>query len=61
VGGEGAELGFRHSRLMPWDAAEDFLHSKHDQAILYDEQARTQGIQGFLDDKSYRPGLGTRE
>jgi trans-feruloyl-CoA hydratase/vanillin synthase len=57
----GAKLGFRHSRLMPWDAAEDFLYAKHDQAILCDEQARTQGMQGFLDDKSYRPGLGTHE
>jgi feruloyl-CoA hydratase/lyase len=57
----GAKLGFRHSRLMSWEAAEDFLYAKHDQAILYDEQARAQGMQGFLDDKSYRPGLGTHQ
>lgn len=57
----GAKLGFRHARLMSWEAAEDFLYAKHDQAVLYDEQARTQGIAGFLDDKSYRPGLGTYE
>lgn len=55
----GAKLGFRHSRLMSWEAAEDFLYAKHDQAILFDEQARAKGMQGFLDDKSYRPGLGT--
>jgi trans-feruloyl-CoA hydratase/vanillin synthase len=57
----GAKLGFRHSRLMSWEAAEDFLYAKHDQAILYDEQARAKGMRGFLDDKSYRPGLGTDE
>ena len=57
----GAKLGFRQSRLMSWDAAEDYLYAKHDQAILYDEPARTQGLKGFLDDKSYRPGLGTYE
>ena len=57
----GAKMGFRHSRLMSWEAAEDFLYAKHDQAILYDEQARARGMQGFLDDKTYRPGLGTHE
>lgn len=57
----GAKMGFRHSRLMSWDAAEDFLYAKHDQAILFDEQARAKGLQGFLDDKTYRPGLTTYE
>ena len=55
----GTKLGFRHSRLMSWGAAEDFLYAKHDQAILYDEQARTKGMEGFLDEKSYRPGVET--
>jgi trans-feruloyl-CoA hydratase/vanillin synthase len=57
----GAKMGFRHSRLMSWEAAEDYLYAKHDQAILYDEQARAKGMRGFLDDKSYRPGLGPYE
>ncbi|WP_181802849.1 p-hydroxycinnamoyl CoA hydratase/lyase [Streptomyces shenzhenensis] len=57
----GTKLGFRHSRLMSWEAAEDFLYAKHDQAILFDEQARARGMQGFLDDKSYRPGLGAQD
>ena len=57
----GAKLGFRHCRLMSWETAEDFLYAKHDQAILYDEQARTKGMREFLDEKSYRPGLGTYE
>lgn len=55
----GAKIGFRHSRLMSWEAAEDFLYAKHDQAILFDTEARTQGMTQFLDDKSYRPGLGS--
>ncbi|MGH3251141.1 MAG: hypothetical protein ACRDOI_33710 [Trebonia sp.] len=57
----GAKLGFHHAQLMSWDTAEDFLYAKHDQAILFDEPARTHGLMGFLDDKSYRPGLGTYE
>jgi trans-feruloyl-CoA hydratase/vanillin synthase len=55
----GAKMGFRHSRLMSWEVAEDFLYAKHDQAILFDTDARTQGMSQFLDDKTYRPGLGT--
>lgn len=55
----GAKMGFRHSRLMSWEAAEDYLYAKHDQAILFDTDAREQGMTQFLDDKTYRPGLGT--
>ncbi|WP_018763884.1 enoyl-CoA hydratase-related protein [Arthrobacter sp. 135MFCol5.1] len=54
----GAKMGFRHSRLMPWEAAEDFLYAKHDQAILFDANAREQGMTQILDAKTYRPGLG---
>lgn len=57
----GAKLGFRYSRLMSWEAAEDFLYAKHDQAILYDEETRTRGMAAFLDEKAYRPGLGAYE
>lgn len=57
----GAKMGFRHSRLMSWEVAEDFLYAKHDQAILFDTDAREQGMTQFLDDKAYRPGLGTYE
>lgn len=55
----GTKMGFRNARQMPWDAAEDFLYAKHDQAILFSPHAREQGMSGFLDDKTYRPGLGT--
>jgi feruloyl-CoA hydratase/lyase len=55
----GAKMGVRHTRHMPWDVAEDYLYAKHDQAILFDAEAREQGISEFLDAKTYRPGLGT--
>lgn len=55
----GAKMGVRHSRLMSWEVAEDFLYAKHDQAILFAPDARERGMSGFLDAKSYRPGLGT--
>ena len=55
----GAKMGARHSRHMPWEVAEDFLYAKHDQAILFSPDARERGMAGFLDDKAFRPGLGT--
>lgn len=55
----GAKMGVRHSRDMSWEIAEDYLYAKHDQAILFDGDAREQGMTKFLDDKTYRPGLGT--
>ena len=42
----GAKLGFRHSRLMSWEVAEDFLYAKHDQAILFDEQPAPRAAAG---------------
>jgi feruloyl-CoA hydratase/lyase len=56
----GAKMGLRHGKDMPWEVAEDFLYAKHDQAILQDEGARARGLKAFLDDKSYRPGLGAQ-
>ena len=54
-----AKQGFRVSRLMPWDQAEDYLYAKLEQSQLLDaEGGRKAGLTQFLDDKSYRPGLG---
>jgi feruloyl-CoA hydratase/lyase len=45
---------------MPYELAADYLASKSAQLEFYDdEQGRTQGLTQFLDEKSYRPGLGT--
>jgi len=44
---------------MSWDDADDFLMAKLDQMRFHDaEKGREKGMRQFLDDKSYRPGLG---
>lgn len=44
---------------MDWDTAEDYLYAKGVQARFFDtEQGRSKGLSQFLDEKSYRPGLG---
>jgi trans-feruloyl-CoA hydratase/vanillin synthase len=56
----GAKVGFKKARRLSWDEAEEYLYAKLDQTVLSDpEQARQQGLAKFLDEKSYRPGLGT--
>ncbi len=54
-----AKLAFKHARDMAWDTAADYLTAKSDQAILLDEErGRETGMRQFLDEKSFRPGLG---
>jgi trans-feruloyl-CoA hydratase/vanillin synthase len=54
-----AKVGFKKARLMSWDEAEDYLYAKLDQSVLGDpEQGKQKGLEQFLDDKTYRPGLG---
>ena len=44
---------------MSWDQAEDYLYAKLEQSQFLDaERGREQGLAQFLDEKSYRPGLG---
>ncbi len=44
---------------MSWDDAEDYLFAKLDQLRFLDpEKGREKGMSQFLDDKTYRPGLG---
>ncbi|HXS39731.1 MAG TPA: p-hydroxycinnamoyl CoA hydratase/lyase [Stellaceae bacterium] len=51
---------YRHMHEMSWDASEDYLMAKLDQLRLMDpEKGRQQGMTQFLDEKSYRPGLGS--
>jgi trans-feruloyl-CoA hydratase/vanillin synthase len=45
---------------MSWDQAEDYLYAKLEQSQLLDaERGRERGLAQFLDDKSFRPGLGS--
>jgi len=55
-----AKVGFKHARDLSWDQAEDYLYAKLEQSQFLDaERGRETGLKQFLDDKTYRPGLGT--
>lgn len=44
---------------MSWEHASDYLAAKSDQMQFVDpERGRAKGMKQFLDDKTYRPGLG---
>ena len=50
---------YRRVKTMDWDTAEEYLYAKAEQAYATDpERGRQAGMKQFLDDKSYRPGLG---
>jgi trans-feruloyl-CoA hydratase/vanillin synthase len=53
-----AKHAARRVRDMSWEDAEDYLFAKIDQLRFNDpEKGREKGMQQFLDDKSFRPGL----
>jgi feruloyl-CoA hydratase/lyase len=53
-----AKHAARRIRDMSWEDAEDYLFAKLDQMRFLDpEKGREKGMQQFLDEKSYRPGL----
>ncbi|MEV4645198.1 p-hydroxycinnamoyl CoA hydratase/lyase [Saccharopolyspora sp. NPDC049357] len=53
-----AKVGYKVSRDMPWEHAEDYLYAKLEQSQFLDEaNGREKGMTQFLDEKSYRPGL----
>jgi trans-feruloyl-CoA hydratase/vanillin synthase len=51
--------GIRAVRFMNEPQAADYLNAKSD-ALKYNdkENSRNEGMKQFLDDKTYRPGLG---
>jgi trans-feruloyl-CoA hydratase/vanillin synthase len=52
------KIAYRRVKEMSWDVSEDYLYAKAQQAYSTDpEQGRRQGMNQFLDEKSYRPGL----
>ncbi|MFB9905650.1 p-hydroxycinnamoyl CoA hydratase/lyase [Allokutzneria oryzae] len=54
-----AKVGFKLAAEMPWEQAEDYLYAKLEQSQFLDRDAgRQKGLDQFLDDKAYRPGLG---
>jgi trans-feruloyl-CoA hydratase/vanillin synthase len=54
-----AKHAYRRVLDMSWDDAEDYLFAKIDQSVFLDpEKGRQKGMSQFLDDKTYKPGLG---
>jgi feruloyl-CoA hydratase/lyase len=54
-----AKQAVRHVQGMAWELSDEYLMAKGHQARYLDpEQGRSKGMQQFLDEKSFRPGLG---
>ena len=54
-----AKHACKRVRDMSWDDSYDYLMAKHDQLILLDpERGRSKAMKQFLDEKTFRPGLG---
>ncbi|HWC78375.1 MAG TPA: p-hydroxycinnamoyl CoA hydratase/lyase [Pseudonocardiaceae bacterium] len=54
-----AKIGYKLAAEMPWEHAEDYLYAKLEQSQFLDaERGRQKGLEQFLDDKTFRPGLG---
>ena len=55
----GVKQAYRQVRNMTWDESDEYLYAKAEQLYATDpERGRAEGMKQFLDDKSYRPGLG---
>jgi trans-feruloyl-CoA hydratase/vanillin synthase len=55
-----AKVGFKFAADMPWEQAEDYLYAKLEQSQFLDQSnGRQQGLTRFLDEKTFRPGLGS--
>ena len=48
----------RRVREMTYDNAEDYLVRAQEAANSFDNEGRKEGIRQFIDEKSYKPGLG---
>jgi trans-feruloyl-CoA hydratase/vanillin synthase len=54
-----AKVAYRIASDMTWEQGADYLMAKHAQSSVEDpENGRNVGMSQFLDDKTYRPGLG---
>jgi trans-feruloyl-CoA hydratase/vanillin synthase len=48
----------RRVGVMTYDEAEDYLIRAQEAANSFDNEGRKEGIKQFIDDKTYKPGLG---
>jgi len=53
-----AKDAIRRVGEMTYDNAEDYLIRAQEAANFYDAEGRKEGIRQFIDEKSYKPGLG---
>jgi trans-feruloyl-CoA hydratase/vanillin synthase len=54
-----ARMAYKYAREMNWELAAEYLTAKVDQTTFVDrEKGREKGMVQFLDEKSYKPGLG---
>lgn len=54
-----ARMAYKFVREMTWEESAEYLTAKGDQTTFVDpERGRAQGMKQFLDDKTFRPGLG---
>jgi trans-feruloyl-CoA hydratase/vanillin synthase len=54
-----AKTAVRNVQGMGWELSDDYLMAKsHQSRYLDPEKGRAQGLRQFLDDKSFKPGLG---
>jgi trans-feruloyl-CoA hydratase/vanillin synthase len=49
----------RRVKEMTYDNAEDYLIRAQEAANFFDGEGRKEGIKQFIDDKTYKPGLGS--
>ncbi len=49
----------RRVKEMTFDNAEDYLVRAQEGAYYFDKEASREGIRQFIDEKTYKPGLGT--
>ena len=50
---------YRRVMEMTYENAEDYLIRAQEAADSFDSEGRKEGIRQFIDEKSYKPGLGT--
>ena len=48
----------RRVSILSYDDAEDYLVRAQEAANSFDNEGRKEGIRQFIDEKSYKPGLG---
>ncbi|HSB65940.1 MAG TPA: p-hydroxycinnamoyl CoA hydratase/lyase [Anaerolineales bacterium] len=55
---KGAKDAFKRVQQLDWEMSEDYLISKQEQLWYVAGDEREEGFRQFLDEKSYKPGLG---